>query len=164
VRTHFEHLPRLLDDYPLEVALGYVFYRLELGQNMALYCGVVKLHRADTTVASNTLDAHHMTRKGFEKVYKIVFDLDLPDAATRELRTAEATRDTVMHGGAATEARLRNAIGRVLEFACAVNTELQNRHQCPPFTGYWRGFAGRLRKLDPRTTRFMLKGMGFGIA
>jgi hypothetical protein len=164
VRAHFEHLPSLLDNYPLEVALGYVFHRLELGQNMALYCGVVKLHRACCKVASNTIDSHHMTREGFVELYKTVFDLDLPADATRELRTAEKTRDAVMHGGDASEARLRNAIGRVLEFAEALNDELHNHHQCKPFSGYWRGFAGRLKKLDARTTRYMLKGMGFSLA
>jgi len=164
VRRHFEHLPSLLDNYPLEVALGYVFHRLELGQNMALYCGVVKLHRAHTEIARKALDAHHMTRKGFEDLYKVVFDAELPKDATQELRTAEKTRDVIMHGGNASDDRKRNAIGRVLEFADAVNADLQGRYQFAPFSGYWRGFAGRLRKLDRRTTRFMLKGMGFAIS
>ena len=77
-QRHFEHLPSLLDAYPLQVALGYTFHRLELGQNMALYCGVVKVHRADSTVARNAIDSHHMTRKGFEELYEKVFDLSLP--------------------------------------------------------------------------------------
>ena len=72
VRKRFEYLPKLLDDYPLEIALGYVFHRLELGQNMALYCGVVKLYRANSDVASGALDVHHMTREGFVKLYKTV--------------------------------------------------------------------------------------------
>jgi hypothetical protein len=154
----------LLESYPLEVAVGYAFHRLELGQNMALYCGVVKLYRANRTVARNAIDSHHMTREGFEKLYETVFDLPLPKNAKQDLRTAEKTRDMVMHGGEASDDRMRNAIGRVLEFAEAVNGQLQQKHQFRPFSGYWRGFAGALQKLDKRTTRFMLKGIGFCVA
>ena len=164
IRTHYEHLLSLLDSYPLEVALGYMFHRLELGQNMALYCGVVKLHRASSTVARNAMDTQHMTRKEFETLYKTVLNVDLPSAAKQELRTAEKTRDTIMHGGSASADRLRNAIGRVLEFSEAVNRQIQQRHSFKPFKGNWQGFAGALQKLDNRTTRFMLKGMGFSIA
>ena len=69
-----------------------------------------------------------------------------------------------MHGGAASADRLRNAIGRVLEFSEAVNSQIQQHHGFRPFRGNWQGFAGALQKLDNRTTRSMLKGMGFGIA
>ena len=86
------------------------------------------------------------------------------EEAKQDLRTAERTRDTVMHGSEASTDRMRNAIGRVLEFAEAVNAQLNERYQFRPFSGYWRGIAGRLQKLDARTTRFMLKGIGFGIA
>jgi len=161
VGRHFEHLPELLADYPMEVALAYVFQRLELGQNMALYCGVVKLHRADSDVARNAIGSHHMTRRGFAELYRTVFNTDLPREAKKDLETAERTRDTIMHGGAASEDRQRNAIGRVLEFAEAANEQLHQNCQLRPFCGFWRGFAGRLQKLEPRTTRFMLKGMGF---
>ncbi len=164
VQTHYEHLLSLLDSYPLEVALGYTFHRLELGQNMSLYCGVVKLHRANSTVARNAIDTYHMTRKGFEQLYKTVFNVDLPQRAKQELRTAEKARDTILHGGYASDDRLRNAIGRVLDFSLATNAQLHRLHAFRPFTGKWRGFAGRLVKLDARTPRFMLKGMGFGIA
>jgi hypothetical protein len=163
VRKHFEHLPSLLDNYPLEVALAYAFQRLEVGQNMALYCGVVRLHRADSVVARNALDVQHMTRSKFAELYETVFELGLPTGAKGDLGTAESTRDTIMHGGQASGDRLRNAIGRVLEFSAAVNKQLHGRCQLQPFSGQWRGFAGRLQKLERRTTRFMLKGMGFAI-
>ena len=140
VRRHFEQLPALLEEFPYEVALAYAFQRLELGENMALYCGLVRLHRADATVARNAIDSHHMTRQGFAELYKTIFDVDLPSGAKKDLETAERTRDTIMHGGTAGDDRQRNAIGRVL------------------------GFAGALQKLKPRTTRFMLKGMGFTIS
>jgi len=164
VQEHFKHLESLINKYPLEVALGYSFSRLELGQNMALYCGIVKVHRADSTVARNAINTHHMTRQSFMELYKTVYDIKLPEQAKKDLKIAEKTRDTVMHGGEATDERLRNAIGLVLEYAEKVNKQLDKDFQIKPFSGSLRGFAGRLKKLDKRTTRFMLKGMGFGIS
>lgn len=163
VQGYFEHLPKLLDEFPLDVALAYAFARLELAQNMALYCGVVKVHRADGELARKVVSTHHMTREGFVGLYRTVFDFDLPKSAAQALKIAEDTRDAVMHGKPATDDRLRNAIARVLEYAEAINGQLNREHGIRPF-GDLRGFSGRAKKLEKKTTRFMLKGMGFTIA
>ena len=113
VRDYFEHIPTLIDDFPLDVCLAYVFSRFELGQNMALYCGVVKLYRANAELARNAIGTHYMTREGFAKIYRTVFGVNLPAQARVYLKTAENTRDTVMHGKVASEDRMRNAIARV---------------------------------------------------
>lgn len=164
VRRHFEHLPTLVEDYPMEVAIGYAFHRLELGQCMSLYCGVINIHCADPTVAMNTVRVQHMTREGFEKLYKAVFDITLPAGAVSEVKSAEKTRDTIFHGRTASEDELRNAIGRVLEYAESVNAQLDKKWKMKPFRGDWRGFSWKKQKLDARTTRYMLKGMGFGVS
>lgn len=163
VQLHFEHLPALLAEFPLTVSLAYAFAQLELAQNMALYCGVVKLHRANSELARHAVSSHHMTREGFVELYETVFGIELPAAAAAALKTAEDTRDEVMHGKSPTEARLRNAVARVLEYGEAMNVQLKKHCGLEPF-GQLRGFAGRARKLDKRTTRFMLKGMGFGLS
>ena len=163
VKSYFEHLPKLLDDFPLEVTLAYCFERLELGQNMALYCGAVKLHRANAEIASSVVSTHHMTRQRFVELHKTTYGFDLPEAAATSLKTAEDTRDTVMHGKLASGDRLRNAIARVLEYSDAMNSQLNQMCGLEPF-GERRGFAGRLVKLDKRTTCFMLKGMGFTLS
>lgn len=163
VQAYFEHLPRLVDDFPLDVALAYSFSRLELGQNMALYCGAVKLFRANAEIARKAVGTHHMTRSDFVKLYKTVLAVDLPADAAAALKTAEDARDDVMHGKPVLVGDLRNAIARVLEYASAVNAQLHAKHRFRPF-GALNGFAGAARKLDKQTTRFMLKGMGFDLA
>lgn len=164
VRGYFEHIPRLLDEFPMDVCLSYVFARLELGQNMALYCGAVRIHRADGEVAKNAISTHHMTRPGFVELYKTVFDVDLPKAAHADLEKAEKTRDKIMHGKGADDGEIRNAIAQVLEYAEEVNKQLGAKHGFKPF-GPLRGFAGgKAKRLDKRTSRFLLKGMGFSIA
>ncbi len=110
VRDYFEHLPDLVNGFPLDVCLAYAFSRLETAQTMALYCGVVKVYRANRDVARNALDATHITRKSFADLYETAFGLAVPDAAARGLKTAEATRDSVMHGKGATEDRIRHDV------------------------------------------------------
>lgn len=163
VREYFQHLPKLLDNFPLDVSLAYSFSRLELAQNMALYCGVVKVHKANAALTSEVVGTHHMTRERFVELFRTVFDLELPKSAAQALKTAEDTRDAVMHGRTTSVDRLRNAIARVLEYAESVNKLLDKKYGLRPF-GDLRGFAGSAKKLDKRTTRFMLKGMGFSIS
>ncbi|MEQ8843495.1 MAG: hypothetical protein RIB58_01475 [Phycisphaerales bacterium] len=163
VNEYFKHIPSLLEYYPLEVCLAYVFARLELGQNMCLYCGVVRLHKVDTTVARGAVATHHMTRESFVSLYKTVYGLDLPKEALADLKQAEKIRDKVIHGKPSDDNSVRNAIARVLEFAEDVNEQLDTEHGLKPF-GDLRGFSGRSKKLDGRTSRFILKGMGFAIA
>lgn len=163
VRDYFEHIPKLLDDFPMDVCLSYVFARLELGQNMALYCGAVRIHKVNAEIARNAVGTHHMTRESFVSLYKTVFDISLPAAAHSDLTSAETTRDIVMHGKKASDDRIRNAIARVLEYAEAINNQLHQKYGLKPY-GSLQGFAGKSKKLDKRTSRFLLKGMGFAIA
>jgi hypothetical protein len=163
VRDYFEHLPKLLDDFPMDVCLAYVFSRLELGQNMALYCGSVRIHKVNAEVAKNAVGTHHMTREGFIELYKTVFDCDLPKDAHTDLKSAENTRDMIMHGKGASDDKIRNAIARALEYAEEINKQLDGKHGLKPY-GNLKGFAGKSQKLDKRTSRFLLKGLGFSIA
>ena len=48
VQEYFIHLPRLINEFPMDVCMAYMFSRLEKGQNMALYCGVIKVHKVNT--------------------------------------------------------------------------------------------------------------------
>lgn len=163
VRIFFEYLPKLIDEFPMHVCLAYVFSRMELGQNMALYCGAVKIFRANSEIAKSAVGAHHMTREGFVQLYNIIYGFDLPETAAKDLIVAERTRDQIMHGKNTTDEKIRNAIARVLEYAEEVNSHLSAEYKIKPF-GPLKGFSGRAKKLDKKTTRFMLKGMGFSIS
>lgn len=163
VQGYFEYIPKLLEEFPMHVCLAYVFARLELGQNMALYCGVVRIHKVNAEIAMRAVSTHHMTRENFVLLYKTVFDVDLPAAAHPDLKSAETTRDMVMHGKEISDDRIRNAIARVLEYAEEINKQLHAKHGLKPY-GNLQGFAGKSKKLDKRTSRFLLKGMGFAIS
>ncbi|MGH9365038.1 MAG: hypothetical protein ACRD1B_07220 [Thermoanaerobaculia bacterium] len=163
VRGYFEHLPRLIQDFPLDVCLSYVFAQLERAQNMTLYCGVVKLHRAESGLAKTAIDVHHMTRPEFKTKFETVFEKAIPKATSDLLEKAEEARDRVMHGKQGTDDEKRNAIANVLDYAEAINQFVSGMASFKPF-GDLRGFKGAAQSLDKSTTRWLLKGMGFTIA
>ncbi len=162
VRWYFEHLPKLVSEFPLDVALAYVFAQVELAHNMALYCGVAKLHSADTDVARRAVNAHHMTRDDFRAKFETVFGKPIPSATSELLVKAEAARDRVMHGKEATDDQKRNAIAQVLTYAAELNDLINSLGGPKPF-GDLRGFKGRGQPLPKSTSRWLLKGMGFNI-
>ena len=162
VRSCFQHLPELVEQFPLNVALAYVFAEIELGQRLTLYCGIVKLHRGHADLAYRAIEKHDLTRAGFRALYCAIYGKAVPDDVTELLIVAEAARDRVMHGKAATDDQKRNAIAHALAYAVALNKRTTELGGPKPF-GDLRGFKGATHSLDKSTTRWMLKGMGFGM-
>lgn len=162
LRDYFSHLPRLVEGFPLDVALAYVFAQVELAQNMALYCGVAKVHRADSDLAYRAIQRQHLKRADFRDKYEMIYGKPIPETITSLLITAEAVRDRVMHGKGSTDDQKRNAIAHVLAYAAALNAFTASAGGPRPF-GNLRGFKGAAQSLDKSTTRWILKGMGFGV-
>jgi len=160
IQRYFVHLPALVEQFPLDVALAYVFAQVELAHNMTLYCGIAKLHRADADVAFRAVQAQHMTREEFRAKYEVVYSKPVPEATQLLLTYAEAVRDRVMHGKYASDDQKRNAIAHVLAYAAALN-DCTATHGGPRPFGDLRGFKGAAQALEKGTTRWMLKGMGF---
>jgi len=163
VREHFSDLPGLLENFSLDVALAYVFSRVELAHNMALYCGVVKIHNASREVAGAAIDANHMTRESLLEMFKTVFNRDLPTATLNLLENAEGVRDRVMHGKKTPEHKKREAIVEVIQYAEKFNETVYAAARFRPF-GNLQGFHGRGQSLSKATTRWVLKGMDFSLS
>ena len=153
----------LVADFPLEVALSYIFSRVEFAHNMTLYCGIVKLHRAEPSMARAAVDTQHMTRQQFRDKFQAIYGAPISEPTTRLIKSAEAVRDKVMHGKTTTEKVRRGAIDHVLEYANRLNAEVLKLGGPMPF-GDLRGFKGRGEALDSSTTRWVLKGMGFPVS
>lgn len=163
VQKYFIHLPMLLADFPLDVSLSYLFSQVELAQNMTLYCGIVKRHRAERSLVRTAIDTHRMTRSDFTEKFAIVFGKQIPAPISDVLHEAEAIRDRVMHGKSTEEKDKRKALVNVIEYAQGLNDFIATLVAFRPF-GELRGFKGRAKSLDKSTTRWVLKGMGFGIS
>ena len=98
IRDYFVHVPALVQSFPYEVSIAYMFSRVERAQNMTLYCGVVKLHAAHISVAQNVIHKQHITRDSFLDLFETVFGKPITTAIKGHLKFAEKTRDQVVHG------------------------------------------------------------------
>jgi hypothetical protein len=161
IRDYFESIPELIENYVWEVSLAFMFCRVEKAMNRMLYCGTVKLHRANSTTASSMVDNHHMTRNEFKKLFKNVFGIAIPKQLNDVLSEAERVRNKVVHGKAASDADMRKAIVRLLEYAEGMDDLVNRKAQFKPFSPDLRGFAGGGERLDASTTHWLMKGLGF---
>ncbi len=163
VREYFSDLPGLLENFPLDVALSYVFFRVELAHYMALYCGVVKVHNASKEVAGAALDASHLTRETFLEMFKTVFNLEVPTSIVNLLEGAEEVRHRVMHGKRTSEHEKREALLDVLQYAEKFNETVYAAAKIRPF-GDLKGFQGEGQSLSKAASRWVLKGMEFSLS
>lgn len=163
IRAYFSEFRALVDsDLSLDVLLAYVFFRLEQGQRMTLYCGARKLHKTEYQLTWNAIESQHLTREAFQKCFESIYAVPIPPAVLAIIAPAEKIRDRLMHGKDLDDAGLREAISRVLHFADAINHFLDDQNVgFRPFVGDLRGFIGRLSSLEKSTSRLILKGMGF---
>lgn len=163
VQGHFEHLPKLINnDLPYVIAIAYCFLKIEQAQNRALYGGVVKVHRCNAEFARRLMNFQHLTRDGFRDLFKNVFGKPLKESTTEMILEAEKIRDKVIHGKEVTQNELRQAIADVLAYAEEFNNEVCALGDFRPL-GDMRGFKGRAEALDKRTTKWLMRGLGFGV-
>jgi hypothetical protein len=158
--AYFSHFPKLAEEFPWDVSLAYLFARVELANNMAIYCGAVRLHKANGELTRTAVQNHHMTRPGFRDLFKTIHGKPIPDAVIENLTAAEKIRDKALHGKATTAEEHRTAICEVFEYAEQFNDFVHTTSGFRPFDDL-RGFKGRAVGLDKSTTRWLLKGMGF---
>jgi hypothetical protein len=161
VQGYFDRLPDLIEHYNWEVALGFMFIRLEKALNTMLYCGARKVHRAHAETAYRFVDRHHMGRKEFRRLFKNVFGQAISNETAGIVAEAEKVRDKIVHGKDATDADKRKAIVWLLIYAEQMNQLVDQLAGFKPFTTDLRGFAGRGDALDQSTTGWLMKGLGF---
>ena len=161
VQFYFDALPSLVRDYSLDVCLSYLFGRIELAHNMALYCGVVKLHKVDAPLARKAIDSHHISRDEFKALFATIFGKRIGRPILDEIEAASKVRDKVLHGKSYTEAELRGAVVDVIDYATKFNDLVFGIAGFKPF-GSLKGFKGRAKSLEKSTSRWVLRGVGFG--
>jgi len=162
IKKYFEHLPKLIEEFPLEVVLSYLFTKLEVAQNNTIYCGIVKLHKTDSVLTRSAIEKWHITRDGFQEKCKVVFSKQIPKQAYSYIKSAGSVRDDIMHGKSVSDQKKRAAITIVLLYAILFNNFVEKQAGFKPFSNL-KGFKGRAKTLDKSTSRWILKGMDFDI-
>ena len=162
IRDYFEHVPSLVQSYPFDIGLSYMFARLEAAQHTVIYGGAVKIHRCSTTLASAAVDNWRITREDFLTKFKVVLGKDLPTNIQNLIKHAETVRDNILHGKNVNEPDKRQAISDILDYSEELNAIVRKEAGFAPF-GDLRGFKGAASALDDSTSRWVLKGMGFPV-
>ncbi|MEO1829602.1 MAG: hypothetical protein ABGX82_12370 [Pseudomonas sp.] len=163
LQGYYADLPNLLNDgYGYETLIGYMYIRLEQAQNRILYGGVVKVHRGARDFVWRVVNKQHVTRKGFLELYQNIFGKKLDDNITGMIVDAEKVRDKIIHGKYVKDSEKRQAICEILECSHELNELVKKHAGFYPF-GSMRGFKGRADHLDNRTTKWVLRGLGFGV-
>lgn len=162
IKLHFQYIPKLIKELPYEVALAYSFLKVEQAQNRALYGGVVKVHRGDAEFVRRIMNFQHLTRDGFKEIFANVFGSPLSKTTAAKLDMAVKIRDRVIHGKSVDDNDIREAIGDCLEYSALLNSDVSTVAGFNPF-GDMRGFKGRADSLDKRTTKWLMRGLGFGV-
>ncbi|MBO6785015.1 MAG: hypothetical protein JJ899_17335 [Alphaproteobacteria bacterium] len=162
-RYFFDELSTLFEkEVSPSVCLAYMFFRLEQGQNNALYCGLVKNHQVDKEIAISAIDGTHMTRKEFREFYKNIFGRHVPKDATERIVESEKIRDRLMHGKQVKDSEMYGAIVDVVDYVEALNEHVSELAGVRPF-GPTRGFKGAGKSLPKSTSRLVVKGLDFTI-
>ena len=159
VQRYFQPAGELIEHYPWEVSLSYLFARLERAHLMAIYCGVVKLHKADAALATTAVDRFQNRRDEFLTLFKNVFGEDIPRSLLQLLELAQDVRDRVLHGKKVNDADYRMAIAAIIDYATKFNEICFEGGGFRPF-GDLRGYKGAGSSLDRSTSRWLLKGIG----
>ncbi len=160
----FEHLPKLLKEFPLDVSLGYLFSRVEYIHNMALYCGATKLRRTDSELTWKAIESHQLTRDGFREFFTNIYENSIPDNIIQKIKLAEKVRDKALHGKTPPDKDIRPALVAIIDYANSFNDFVYGIAGLRPFTNNLTGYKGRGESLDKRTTRLMLQGLGFKLS
>lgn len=159
IQDYFPAFPKLVSDYSWDVSVSYVFSRVETMKHAVIYCGIVKLHWADSELTRELVDKDHMSRGRFRDLFKTVFGESIDGVLLKKLGEAESIRDKIVHGKKWTDDQARTALRDIFEFAEGFNVFVDKVGGFKPF-GNLRGFKGRKESLPKETTRWVLKGMG----
>lgn len=159
VQFYLEPVAELIERYPWEVSLSYLFARVEKAHIMSLYCGVVKLHKTDAGLAATAVDQFENTRHQFQIMFENIFGKPIPKRTRKMLETAQGVRDRALHGKNVIDKDYRAAVVSIIEYASEFNQHCSQLAGFRPF-GDLRGYKGASASLDRSTSRWVLKGIG----
>lgn len=161
VKKHFKHLPKLIEYFPLHMAICYIFPRVEYAHRITIYGGLRKKLKCDTSLADEKVLSAHLGRAEVDKLLNDIFGASVPGITQERLKNAANIRNEYLHGKWGNkEAEFRSATKEILEYAREFNAYVLQHGQFEPF-GPLQGFAGgRTTLLDEENSRLLLKSIG----
>ena len=153
--------PLLEDGQNYELALAYCFMKLEEGHHRALKCGLVRLHKCDSSKVDSELQKQHFTQEKYAEVFKNVFSNEIPKDAKDSLTSAQKIRNELIHGKKTSDPDRRDAIFYSLMYMKSLGNFVKEKTEKNPY-GNLQGLVGKTSLLPVKSTIWMLKGFGLG--
>lgn len=168
IKFYFRYLTELVDligrrKCSWDVAIAYLFSRVERAHVMSLYCGVVKLHGVDKDLAWSAISNMDITRKNFPDLYETVYGRALSKELAQKMKHAIKVRDEIIHGKERNvdEYEKLQAVMDILKYSELFNAQVSSLAGFTPFGNLTRFWEGRKILQTKEASRWILKGMGF---
>lgn len=165
VQWYFALLPELLENISSSrPALAYCFQQIEGAQRVSIYALLMREYRTDSELTWVAVDRIDITRKNFPELFENISGKKLEQHGRSILEKAEKTRDHITHGRDASEAEVRLAILKCLEYVEFLNSEFGEKVGFRP-VGQLRGVTSKRGRpqLDKKISRAVLKGLGLPV-
>lgn len=161
VKTYFVHTPKLIDSFPPDVCLAYLFSGIRAVHRRAFYLGIVRKYNTDRDLTFELVDLRTFQLSEFSHEFEKVFGHHFATETIEHLEQVQRTRNKSLHGQSVKPQETLQAVLDILEYAEALNNDLKDLIGKTPFKGL-EGAAGRIKPLNRETSMWILKGMGFG--
>lgn len=158
VRTYFWKLESLLKDAELEIALAYLFMRLEQGRYRTVKCILVRMMRCSAKLVDNSFKDFTFQRATFRKLVKELIDIDIEQDPYKVLSAAEAVRDGLIHGRTPKPEQLREALSNGFLFVKEFGEVVKSKTGKNPF-GDLRGLSSTTKMHPDSHARWIIKGV-----
>lgn len=168
VRAFLVDLPRLVEAdalaHGLSAALAWGFHRMEVAHRRTLHVGLVRIHGVAPELARRACQEEHLGREHLHHLLREVMRAPLPDDARRHLDVATSVRDDLLHGRDVSAASLNKALAALVAYAGALDAYCRDATEgVSPFGADPAAIeAPPGRQLTADTSRYVLRGMGFG--
>lgn len=148
----------------VNIALIYLFAKVEAGQLNALYVQVKKGYRTHTEMTWSIIESQDITlKKNYFKLFYNLFGCEFDDGLTEKLAKAKIVRNKIMHGANADYYDVLNAIRDVFEYSNAFNDFVFNLKGFKPYNRL-TGIFGSLKTVqDEEVTMLILNALGFTV-
>jgi len=159
VKSYFLYTPDLIDGFPPEVCLAYLFSGIRAIHRRAFYLGIVRKFNTDREITFEMVDRHTFQLHEFTTEFERIFGLKFDAITAERLKHIQEIRNRATHGQTVKPQETLQAVLDILEYAEALNGDLKGMIGKTPFKGL-EGAAGRIKPLNRETSQWILKGMG----
>ncbi|MGB3409016.1 MAG: hypothetical protein WBA67_16160 [Jannaschia sp.] len=158
VRGHLSKLGPLLDSSELELALAYLFMKIEQGRYRTIKCFLIRRLKCQASIIDGILKNKQLTRKSFRKTVQELSAANFSEASFDRLDEAEKVRDAQIHGRPPSQESLRGAICDAMAFVRIFGEDVRNETNKNPF-GNLQGLSSRIRTLTSIQSEWIIRGV-----